>query len=109
MPERRTSSSRQIRTENAKLELLETGVPDAFAKCADSIGRHAPTALAAGITAGAINGFENLQSISLKVEGGLGNLSRSEIKNLVKTAYIEAATKGNSVRRMDAAQSRRSL
>ena len=48
-------------------------------------------------------------TLNLKVEGGLGSLSRSEIKNLVKQAYIEAATKGNSVRRINASQSRRSL
>jgi len=48
-------------------------------------------------------------NLSLRVESGLGNLSRSEVKNIVKQAHLEAATKGNSVRRINASQSRRSL
>ena len=48
-------------------------------------------------------------NLSLNVNGGLGGFSRSELKNLVKAAYLEIATKGNSVRRINAAGTRRSL
>jgi len=36
-------------------------------------------------------------------------MSRSEIKNIVKAAYMEVVTKGNSVRRVNAPQARRGL
>lgn len=46
---------------------------------------------------------------NLNVQGGLGNLSRQEVKDIVKSAYLEVATRGNSVRRINASQSKRSL
>lgn len=163
--------------------LVDSGVTE-FQRFADSIGTQASDALAAGITDGALNGFDNFSSIakslfssigsqglnllvkagfnllgsfadggdfvadrpgliqvgergaervrvepltgsragrgtsggggetvnlSLTVNGSLGNLSRSELKNLVKSAYMEVATKGYSVRRLNASQARRSL
>jgi len=42
------------------------------------------------------------------MQGSLGNPSRQEVKNLVKSAYLEVASRGNSVRRMNASQSKRS-
>ena len=48
-------------------------------------------------------------TLNLNVNGSLGGMSRSEVKNIVKAAYMEAVTKGNSVRRVNASQSRRSL
>ena len=53
-------------------------------------------------------GGENI-TLHLNVQGGLGNLSRQEVKNIVKSAYLEVATRGNSVRRLNASQSKRSL
>ena len=53
-------------------------------------------------------GCENI-NLSLTVQGGLGNLSRQDVKDIVKGAYLEVATRGNSVRRLNAAQSKRSL
>ena len=43
-------------------------------------------------------------SLTLNVQGVLGNLSRQEVENLVKQAYMEVATRGNSVRRTNASQ-----
>ena len=41
--------------------------------------------------------------------GSRGGMSRQEVKRLIKSAYLEVATGGNTVRRINAAQSRRSL
>jgi len=48
-------------------------------------------------------------TLNLSVKGGLAGMSRTEIKNLVKAAYMEIVTKGNSVRRVNASQARRGL
>jgi len=66
------------------------------------------TGARAGQNGGGTSSPDNV-SLTLNVQGGLGNLSRQEVKNLVKQAYMEVATRGNSVRRINAAQSKRSL
>jgi hypothetical protein len=66
------------------------------------------TGARAGRGGGEGGGSENI-TLNLNVQGGLGNLSRQEVKNIVKSAYLEAATRGNSVRRINASQSKRSL
>jgi len=48
-------------------------------------------------------------NLSLNVNGSLAGMSRTEIKNIVKAAYMEVVTKGNSVRRVNASQARRGL
>ena len=48
-------------------------------------------------------------TLNLNVNGGLGSFTREQLKNLVKSAYLEIATRGNSVRRLNANQARRAL
>ena len=48
-------------------------------------------------------------TLSLNVNGSLADISRTAIKNMVKAPYTEVVTKGNSVRRVNASQTKRSL
>jgi hypothetical protein len=48
-------------------------------------------------------------NLSLTVNGSLGGFTKAGLKALVKSAYIEAATRGNSIRRINARDARRSL
>jgi len=48
-------------------------------------------------------------NLSLNVNGSLAGMSRSEIKNIVKAAYMVVVTKGSSVRCVNASQARRGL
>jgi len=59
--------------------------------------------------AGKFSGGGDTVTLSLNVNGSLGGMSRSEIKNIVKAAYMVVVTKGNSVRRVNASQARRGL
>jgi hypothetical protein len=59
--------------------------------------------------AGGGGGGGDTYAPTLIVQGGLGNFSRAELKALMKSAYIEFAMKGNSVRRLNAKQARRTL